>query len=219
MKRQIISGLLITAFCSLAVAADKDVALAVKQPKPESQAQIAFMADQLMTMGSQHKEPLYLLAAAALYRDSISGNSTPESRQTLQAIVDRAAELANGNEAVVAQGEAIVNDNKRAILASITEKRGLVAQSGQVTYFAEFEGGKDTSVSLVLDPIVAAQINRKEVDLDLFVRDAENRDICSQQGPGIPEFCAWTPRVQGKFSIQLVNTGKTEVPFVLYFDK
>lgn len=215
MKRLLIASLISGLFANTAYAETKHV----KKRQAESPAQAAYMADQLVSKGFSQKEPLYLLAAAALYRDRVVGNATPEGKQAIQAIVDQAVELANGNDAIARLGDDIVNIKSRAILASINEKGGRLAPGQRIVFKAEFEGGNDTSVSLVLDPNEIGKSNRKDVDLDLFVRDAEGRDICALQGPGVPEYCGWTPRQQGIFQIELVNVGKVEAPYRLYFDK
>lgn len=184
-----------------------------------SSARLAYLADQLIAHGNLTKEPLYLLAAAALYRDSVVNNANKAGRASLQRIVDRAVELANGSDNIARMGDDIVNTLSRGIKASVKEMRGQLDAGKRIAYVAEFEGGSDTSVSLVLDPQTGLQLNRQGIDLDLFVRDDQGRDICAMQGPGIPEYCTWTPRKAGKFQIELVNVGKNNAPFVLYFDK
>lgn len=220
MMRRLIASMLMAMACTQVVASGNNgEGATAKKPAKSSPAKLAYLADQLVVLGQTSKEPLYLLAAAALYRDGIVGNGTPEAMQTLQAIVDQAVDMAQGNEAMARLGDDIVNVKTRAIKASVKEIRGVLPAGQSKSYVAEFEGNSDTSVSLVLDPKVIAQANRQEIDLDLFVRDAERHDVCALQGPGVPEYCGWTPKREGKFQIELVNAGKVDVPFVLSFDK
>lgn len=226
MKRQLLAILAVLTVSTAAFAADgaatlpgNEAATSGKKAQPVSSARLAYLADQLIAQGNLSKEPLYLLAAAALYRDSVVNNASKAGRDSLQRIVDRAVELANGSDNIARMGDDIVNTLSRAIKASVKEMRGQLDAGKRTAYVAEFEGGSDTSVSLVLDPQTELQLNRQGIDLDLFVRDDQGRDICAMQGPGIPEYCTWTPRKAGKFQIELVNVGKNNAPFVLYFDK
>ena len=227
MKLRTLAVIAVLTFSTAAFAADNAVVLpgnpeaatSGKKEQQVSSARLAYLADQLIAQGNLSKEPLYLLAAAALYRDSVISNGNKEGRGILQRIVDQAVELANGSENIARLGDDIVNTLSRGIKASVKEMRGQLEPGKRIAYVAEFEGGSDTSVSLVLDPQTELQLNRQGIDLDLFVRDDQGRDICAMQGPGIPEYCTWTPRKAGKFQIELVNVGKSNAPFVLYFDK
>lgn len=227
MKRLFFAILALLTLSTTAFAADgaatppgnPEAATSGKKAQPVSSARLAYLADQLIAQGNLSKEPLYLLAAAALYRDSVISKDSKAGSAALQRIVDRAVELANGSDNIARMGDDIVNTLSRGIKASVNEMRGQLDAGKRIAYVAEFEGGSDTSVSLVLDPQTELQLNRQGIDLDLFVRDDQGRDICAMQGPGIPEYCTWTPRKAGKFQIELVNVGKNDAPFVLYFDK
>jgi hypothetical protein len=191
--------------------------------KASQKVKMAYLADQLIELGIHKDEPLYILAAASLYRDSVISDQTPEGKQTLQSLVERAQELSPGDVNIQKLGEKITTPTKpfkvRGPTSSVKEKHGVLAAGEKIVYLAEFEGGVDASVALVLDPKVVAKLNsRSDFGVDFFVRDAQSRDICSVQSTTIPYTCSWTPSEQSKFRIELRNSGGSNAPFALYFE-
>lgn len=80
-----------------------------------------------------------------------------------------------------------------------------------------FKGGEDAAAALMLDLAQASEGERAEIDLDLYVSDANGRRVCAVEGPGVPELCSWTPETTGKFIIELKNPGRIDAPYVLNF--
>jgi hypothetical protein len=178
---------------------------------------LAVFAEELVSYGEGKKDPLALLIAAKI-KKGVGSSSEAE----LQALVNQAKLLADENEDVlklVAQAEKSLRVRTRAPVDSSLKKIvGSVPPGGVFTQNLAYRGGEYTILGLLLDTSRIGDRSRNDYDLDLYVRSEQGgATICSMEGPGIPEKCAWTPARTGNFVIDLVNRTKLETPFVMLF--
>lgn len=193
----------------------------VQKTGPDPVAQ-AVLADQLVAYGDQQNEPMaYLLAARMLKdlraRDAVSGSTDLD---TVRALLARAQQVAANNPeilALAARQEAALKLRARGPVSGLTFHRDALAAGKSREFVLNFQADEETTVGLTLDAANLSASNRGQTDLDLIVRDEAQRTICAQEGPGVPELCAWTPRQTGKFSIQVVNRGAVPAAFQLHF--
>ena len=191
---------------------------------------LTVFADQLAAWGEDQADPFAFLLAAKVLRSvqAVDGKSgAPVSNAaTVEALEARARALAKD----------VVGDDPYTFSALVDAMRPKVARSrtllrgeaqkqfrgrvgaGQSQDFAiSFKGEEQASVGLVLDVEQLAGRDRSEIDLDLYIRDDQNIVVAAIEGPGVPEFYAWTPARSGKFIITVKNPGRVDAPYIVTF--
>lgn len=203
-----------------------------KNIKPFLQDPIALsvFADQLVAYGDGKADPLALLLATKIKKEislppenRTDKEDTP-NKEELQSLILRAKEMAGEREEVLkiaAQTEKFVNSKLRMRGLVDGSLRQIVGTIGPGRVFSQslaFRGGEYTMVGLLLDSRRIGSHAREDFDLDLYVRSEQGgATICAEEGPGIPEKCAWTPGRTGNFVIDLVNRTGLETPFIMLF--
>lgn len=187
--------------------------------KKINNAEKAYAADQFVRLGIEEKEPLYVLAAANLYKDILDETNMVESQQIINGLTKLALDMSKGDSAISKLGDGIVVAKRRNIIANVKRKVGNISRGEKVAFIAEFEGGVDATASLILDPSAISNIrSRSNIEVDFIIRDSAGREVCTLQSSLMPYRCAWTPSTQDKYKIELVNSGQVDIPYVLYFD-
>lgn len=183
------------------------------------------MAHDLMRASQRTGDPMLAVAAVRLLAgvepqrrdlepESVEGGAAPEEGGG--AVADRDAMIAHAR-AVTADDEvlaAILDET----LATGTRGRtlnpivvaGRVAGQGRVLYFdaeeTAFDGGEVAEISIIGTGVS---------DLDLYVIDELDNEICRSVGYSDQEYCRWTPRWTGPFKIVIVNAGNNASEFRL----
>lgn len=187
---------------------------------------LSVFADELIAYGEGKKDPLALLIAAKIKKNikwpSDASDHEESDKAELQALVDQAKTMAGEKEEVlklVEQTEKIINTRVRGLVDdTLKQIVSSVPPNGTVTRKLDFRGSEYTMIGLLLDASRITGHKRNDYDLDLYVRSAQGgATICSMEGPGIPEKCAWTPERTGGFIIDLVNRTSLDTPFIMLF--
>ena len=181
---------------------------------------LTVLADQIATLGESSNDPLAFILAAKIQKglrikEAEGAGANDSSRYTL--FLERAKELAGDRSDYQAIIRSVEETSMRGTISGVSQHRGSLGAGASTSIKLSFIGGEDAGVALMVDASHLDASHRSEIDLDLYVRDQEGRAICALEGPGVPELCAWTPSTTGKFTAQVVNRGKGEVPFVLNF--
>lgn len=115
-----------------------------------------------------------------------------------EGLFDDARQLARGNEDVLAMIDDFADVSTRGSVTGVgTYKRRISARS-TVFISERYRGGELAEIALIGDG---------DTDVDLFVFDANNNEICRSTRRGDREYCSWTPAWTRNFTIAAKNYG------------
>jgi hypothetical protein len=164
----------------------------------------------LARWGDAQKDPVALVTAARMLRDIGSSDSTAKPSQaagskasggnpmTVEAILARARTMAAGRADVVAMVDDVEKSGARGRVGGPGSTRTVVNTRATDVFTIAFRGGEPAAVMISGDG---------DSDLDLYVRDEAGNMICYSESNGDDEWCRWTPRWTGNFTIRVVNRG------------
>ena len=179
------------------------------------------LAGQLVAYGDQAKDPMALILAAKIMKNTPTqpaerqkeGTEVPKdakkeggNKNDVGAILNRAKALATGRQdllAMIADVEAMTAKGRSGGPGSTVTR---VAARSTDTFNIRFRGGETA--------IVAADGDR-DTDLDLYVYDDNGYLICQDIDYTDTVICEWTPRRTGDFRIKIVNRGHVYNEYVL----
>ena len=188
---------------------------------PVSQVDAAL---EIAELGREVGDPILLVAAARVLNalgsstpDGTVGEETPledpsskpagearekseeASKDPAAVLLSEARRMARGNELVMA---AIADTEGGSMKGSLrgpgTYSDVRVGSLSRLTIQEAFRGSELAEVAIVGDG---------DTDVDLFIYDENGNEICSSTGSDDREYCRWTPRWTGTFTIELRNFG------------
>lgn len=121
-----------------------------------------------------------------------------ETRDLVGELVGEARFLARGDEALLAQADAIEATASRSSTTGPGRYRVRVGARDSEVVIEEFRGGEVAEVAVVGDG---------DTDIDLVILDQNGNEICTGTGNADREYCRWTPAWTGKFGIGVYNHG------------
>ena len=173
------------------------------------------LAHQLSAYGVATKDPIALALAAKMMKqvgtahpgpapDKQTGKkgSTAKAAEaplsTPDQVLAEARKLAHGNKTQLAMIDSVAASQVKGRENGPADHFDTVAASGTDEYHATFVGHELAEIGFSGD---------HATDLDLYVYDQNNNLICSSTSSGDTEYCSWTPRWTGPFTIHVVNRG------------
>lgn len=137
------------------------------------------------------------------------GGTKPDKAPiTLQGVAAEARSLANGDAAVIAQIDGLVEEGARKKGAIDGPQRGesRVRAFGTDSYEVNFRGGRSAEVLVTGDG---------DTDLDMFIFDENGNLVCSDDDRTDQCYCRWNPRWSGAFTIKVKNLGDVYNQYVI----
>jgi hypothetical protein len=193
-----------------------------KQGPPSAAAQAvedARTAYALARYGDANQDALALITAARLLKElggsdssarwvSPAGSKAGGGRpMTLQAILERAKALAAGRADLLALVADVESSGTRGRTDQHTGPYRTVVNARATDVFTITFRGAETAV--------VAISGDGESDLDLYIRDENGHLVCYSESDGDDEWCRWTPRWTGPFTIRVVNRGDVANQYIL----
>lgn len=201
----------------------------VKESKPQSEAvdRLA-LALRLAAYGDREKDPIALLAAARILKQTPSTDGKREKEVTGEAaekakdapkkpmdaaplaaedLLKKAQELAGDDVHIKALAQAIEAEKSRGATRGPVRHRDQAQGRTADRFTIEFQGGEIARVAVSGD---------HSTDLDLYVFDQNNNMIVSDTDATDTCFVEWTPRWTGPFQVLVVNNGQTANVYDLY---
>lgn len=160
----------------------------------------------LFDIGVARQDPLLILAAARL-RKSVEPRAvarSPEDRTPLdgspigwQEMLAAAAPLIEGDPSLTGVAEDIAAERDKGVTIGPVYSIARIAPKGRDVYPAlPFSGGQYAEV-YVEGP--------SGVDLNVTIRDSQDRLVCSDTDISAIAYCGWRPVTDGKFTISVDN--------------
>lgn len=181
------------------------------------------IADQLAALGEGTNDPLTFLMAAKIHKSlqirSADGKQERDETRFFY-FLQRAKEIANGDvtyQGLIEELEAPPVRMRGPVSSNILQQRNALTPGAVKKYALSFKGGEEARVVLLLDLAETGSVRSGAIDLDMYVLDDAGRMVCALEGPGVPEYCDWTPASTGKFEIQIKNVGSVKAHYVLNF--
>jgi hypothetical protein len=207
--------IVVAACLPLAAVAESNVDREAKSP-PDELTGLLRMSGELVAWGRRTGDPFALIVAARLRaavpearavayprsgEDGQAGGKGKAEAQviTVESILEEARELAKGEPvlvAMIADAAAVRPKGRTEGPASHADR---IPAGGKHEFRdVKFQGGVSAAVYIEGDG---------DSNLDLFVYDELENEICSGAGYSDRELCRWTPRWTGPFRIEVRNAG------------
>ncbi len=173
-------------------------------------------AHQLVRYGDASKDPLALITAARMLRETGArpGDSRPErsrandkgkadkpasdARFSVEAILARARTLAGSRTDLLALVDDVAGSTVRGAASGPWRWTEVVNGGATDTYRITFRGGEAAAIAISGDG---------DSDLDLYVYDEQGNLICKDESASDDMLCRWHPRWTGPFLIRVRNHG------------
>ncbi|PJE29697.1 hypothetical protein SAMN06297129_2911 [Pseudooceanicola antarcticus] len=198
--------------CALALAA---LAGAAAPAQGQSVIRNAELSARLFEAAEELRDPMLAVAAARLRKSVLAMQivRTP-SRQgpapvgvvpqtrllSWQQMLARALEMSDGNETIARLADDVRFAGTKGVASGQVYSISTIAGSGRDSYPPlEYVGGDYAEV------YVEAQ--HKDADLNLFVRDAQGRLVCSDTDVSAIAYCGWRPARSEFFTVEVENRG------------
>jgi len=176
------------------------------------------LAGELHAMAIRARDPVLALAAARLTQAvSLRQTERPGSQTAGREADKPPADGPQGAEAMLATARALAGGSAplRALIEQAAQpqaSRGRMSGplTGTIVMQPQAQWRSDPQQGLVFRAGERAEVAIQgdgDTDVDLFVLDEMGTEICRRVGPTDREFCAWTPRWTGEFTITLRNLG------------
>ena len=216
--RSLAQSVTLSATLALALSA---AALSPRPAAAQTPLQTAEISAQLYLTGLEQSDPVLVLAAAKL-RKSLNFKQvarTPQQDGTpdtdtqatppldWQQMLDMAAQLAAGDDALLALIEDTRVENSKGVATGQVYSITSIRAGGTDTYPPlPYTGGDYAEV------YVEGQAN---TDLNLYVHDAKGRLVCSDTDISAIAYCGWRPAQTEGFTIIVKNKGGAASPYSL----
>ncbi len=172
------------------------------------------LALQLSAYGVATKDPVALALAAKMMKEVGKGHPGPvPASHTGSKTGAKPAEAGlTTPEAVLAEARKLAHGNKTqlAMIDSVASSQVKGREGGPADHYDQVLAGGTDSYPAIFMAHDAAEIGISgdhSTDLDLYVYDENNNLICSSASAGDTEYCNWTPRWTGAFTVKVVNRG------------
>ncbi|MDP2424163.1 MAG: hypothetical protein Q8M23_07440, partial [Bacteroidales bacterium] len=168
-------------------------------------------------MGYRTQNPLYLMSAAQLLIDNPSSElqvkkmqeaelKSTGSKEASEIILDPAKLLEDAKS--FAYGDAIVTEMIKEKMKSVSGSRGAVGGPYKLTRRVEANDFNIYSIRFRSNELAEiAVIGDSDTDLDLFVFDANDNIIVSDEDYTDRCYVSWIPKWTGEFKIVVMNRG------------
>lgn len=181
----------------------------------------AELSAQLYLTGVESADPILVLAAAKLRKSlnfrridraptsdgAAASADTDEAPLSWQDMLDTAAELAVGDDALLGLIQDVRDENTKGV------------STGQVYSITSIRsGGTDTYPPLPYTGGEYAEVyieGQASADLNLYVHDAKGRLVCSDTDISAIAYCGWRPATSEGFTIIVKNKGGVSSPYSL----
>jgi hypothetical protein len=174
----------------------------------------------LVRYGDSAKDPLALITAARIIRESGASESKAErvggkadaaktkpDPLSADEVLARAKTLAAGRPDLLALADDVAKGSTRGAVDGPGRKRTVVGRGGIDQYRVTFRGGEAARVFVSGDG---------DSDLDLYVYDDNGNMVCRDVDSSDDMICAWTPRWTGNFTIRVRNLGMANQYVILH---
>ena len=171
------------------------------------------LAAELVAYGDKNKDAMALILAAKIQMQ----NPTREGKQkktskgggkddkksgkadSTDAVLARARALAKGDKGMLAMVDDVADMTSRGrTKGAVSGHRDRVLARSTDSYKLKFDGGRLAEILIKGD---------HDTDLDLYVYDENNHEICKDTDSTDTMYCKWTPRWTGTFTIKIKNLG------------
>ena len=172
------------------------------------------LALQLSAYGQATKDPVALALAAKMMKAVGKGKPGPAPVKqtgtktatrtgaapltTPDQLLAAARKLAHGNKTQLAMIDSVAKEQVKGDVDGPQDHYDRVLATGEDEYHTSFVGHEVAEIGLSGD---------HTTDLDLYVYDQNGNLICQSISSGDTEYCNWTPRWTGPFTIHVVNRG------------
>lgn len=203
---------LISFLCSILFVTSVTATPALAEVPPLAQARTSKL---LYDLGLERRDPVLVLAAASLRRSIVleqiqrvpTEGEAGGALLTWEVMMDAARDLASADPAMLG----VIEDVAAATTKGVT--------SGPVYNIGKIGPKKNDLYKRVpFDGRAYAEVyveGKGPENLDLYVRDAKGRLVCTDTDASAIAYCGWTPRATGEFSIDVVNTSGTTSSYTL----
>lgn len=193
------------------------VALALPaMAEPGTPVQLAELSARLYATGLAQGDPLLILSAARI-RKEIAPEVT--DRAAIDGTVGEGAPLTW--EEMLASAETLAAEDP-ALMGLISDARDETTKgvaTGPVYNIGSLvNGGADTypPIEFRAGEYAEVYVEAKDTtDLNLSVRDAEGRLVCSDTDISFIAYCGWTPAEAGTFTLRIENKGPISASYAL----
>jgi hypothetical protein len=220
LKHSLIAASLFAMSAGMAVAANKGTNSGKQGDGAASRkGEAATLAVQLGRYADKNKDATAMIVAARLaqdagIRDTKLDKKSPEGTKagpdyTPKAMLDRAKQYAGDRKDVIAMADDAAQASSRGRVEG--PFRGTtVVKAGQTDVInVTLQGGDAALIAISGDG---------DSDLDLFVLDENGNQVCRSTSTGDDEYCRFTPKWTGKFTVRIKNHGRIDNRYQLMFN-
>jgi len=170
------------------------------------------LSAELFSLAQDQRDTLLMIAAAKLRkqvavevverapeRDGAAPDATPDAPPTWQTMLDAAADLAAENPMLTSLIEDVRVETTKGVRTGRVESYTSIRAGGTDTYRPlEFTAGVYADVYVE---------GSGAADLNLYVRDAQGRLVCSDTDISAIAYCGWQPDRAQAYSVEVLNKG------------
>ncbi len=178
----------------------------------------AHLAGELAALGRQRGDALLLVTAAGLAKSvaarTVERDGEVEPIEGLETVADEAATEPDGWEAMLAEAEKLApgDETIEGLAEDVRAANTKGKTDGPAYNIATLPAGKRGVFRNV--PFEGSRYAEVYVEgtgrsnLDLFIKDGKGHIVCSDTDPSDINYCGWTPKWTGPFTIIVENRGK-----------
>lgn len=184
--------------------------------EPLSAVKAAELSARLFAAGEAAKDPVLILAAAKLRKQTnpieivrpADGTDTATGAPLgWEEMLASAAALAVGDDALLGLIEDVRAETTKGVVTGPVYNIGNLAGGRTDTYpRIDFKGGEYAEVYVEA---------KTAVDLNLTVRDAQGRLVCADSDVSHIAYCGWRPAENGGYVLLVENKGKAATGYAL----
>jgi hypothetical protein len=178
------------------------------------------LSAEMFTLASEQRDTLLMIAAAKLRkqvavevverapeRDGAAPDAATDAPLTWEAMLDAAAELAFENPMLTSLIEDVRLETTKGVRTGRVESYTSIRAGGTDTYRPlEFTVGAYADVYVEGSGVS---------DLNLIVRDAQGRLVCSDTDISAIAYCGWQPDQTQTYAVEVVNKGRSPSAYKL----
>lgn len=221
-KKALVAAVLLAVACTSASAgAERDVGkkmnITAKSASKKGENLDARLAIQLAQYGDKNKDALALIMAAKLQIEngiSVKDQSKKSTKiengtkttaaakapvdPSTQALLVRARQYAGDRKDMIALADDVQASGSRGRVSGPGVHQDVVMDTSFDTYNVRLNGDELAKIAISGDG---------DTDLDLFVYDQNDNEVCSSTSSGDDEYCEFTPSWTGDFTVKVKNYG------------
>ncbi|MDN5788644.1 hypothetical protein [Pseudorhodobacter sp.] len=183
---------------------------------PLSPVKTAELSARLFEAGVEAKDPVLILAAAKLRkqvnpeqseRSAIDGEAGEGAPLGWQDMLVQAESLAVGDDALVGLIEDVRAETTKGVVMGPIYNIGKLSGGKSDRYpRIDFKGGEYAEVYVEA---------KSAVDLNLTIKDAQGRLVCSDSDISHIAYCGWRPSESGSYTMEVDNKGGAATSYAL----